>query len=254
MATQTAPPVGLRKGLDPPYLILLLPQAPETREHLSVDATGARWREAKHRTGSPQAFASARDYDRMPDVFRPSSFHTGSLFNASCAPLSAKPRCGLPRGVESVCPGPGQGAREETRRCDQRVEAAFLLNHEFVALYEPKLRAKRDTFVWEPSQGNLKFHEFRDAEAPVENARLRLSQMRRLAEQFAATQTVGTSQIVLRRVATLIARFQTPFSRQSPRLSMTQSHWCRQVMSFLIIGRGDVDVTDACFDRHNRQA
>jgi hypothetical protein len=89
-----------------------------------------------------------------------------------------------------------------------REGTTFLLNHEFVALYEPKLQAKRDTFVWEPSEGNLKFHEFRDAEPPVENARLRLSQMRRLAEQFTAAQTVGTSQIVLRRVATPLDRYE----------------------------------------------
>ncbi len=89
-----------------------------------------------------------------------------------------------------------------------REGTTFLLNHEFVALFEPKLRAKRDAFVWEPSEGNLKFHEFRDAEPPVENARLRLSQMRRLAEQFTATQTVGASQIVLRRVPTPLDRYE----------------------------------------------
>jgi hypothetical protein len=89
-----------------------------------------------------------------------------------------------------------------------REGTTFLLNHEFVALYEPKLRATRDIFVWEPSQGNLKFQEFRDAEPPVENARLRLAQMRRLAEQFTASQTVGTSQIVLRRIPTPLDRYE----------------------------------------------
>ncbi len=88
-----------------------------------------------------------------------------------------------------------------------REGATFLLNHEFVALYEPKLRAKRDVFVWEPSKGNLKFQELRDAQPPVENERLRLAQMRRLAEQFTATQTFRTSQIVLRLVATPLDRY-----------------------------------------------
>jgi hypothetical protein len=89
-----------------------------------------------------------------------------------------------------------------------RAGTTFLLNHEFVALYGPKLRAERDAFVWKPSRGNLQFQEFRDAEPPVENARLRLAQMRRLAEQFTATQTVGTSQIVLRRVTTPLDRYE----------------------------------------------
>jgi len=89
-----------------------------------------------------------------------------------------------------------------------RAGTTFLLNHEFVALYEPKVRAERDTFIWKPSQGNLQFHEFRNAEPPVENVRLRLAQMRRLAEQFTATQTVGTSQIVLRRVTTPLDRYE----------------------------------------------
>lgn len=88
-----------------------------------------------------------------------------------------------------------------------RTGTTFLLNHEFVALYEPKLRAKRDTFAWEPTAGNLTFREFRDAEPPVENERLRLAQMRRLAEQFTAKQTVGTSEIVLRRIATPLDRY-----------------------------------------------
>ena len=89
-----------------------------------------------------------------------------------------------------------------------REGTTFLLNHEFVALNEPQLRAKRDQFVWQPSQGNVNFKEFRDAEPPVENARLRLAQMRRLAEQFTATQTVGTSQIVLRRISTPLDRYE----------------------------------------------
>lgn len=86
--------------------------------------------------------------------------------------------------------------------------STFLLNHEFVALFEPKLRAKRDSFVWQPPEGNLKFQEFQDAEAPVENARLRLAQMRKLSERFTASQTVGASQIVLRRIATPIDRYE----------------------------------------------
>lgn len=89
-----------------------------------------------------------------------------------------------------------------------RAGTTFLLNHEFVALHEPKLRAKRDDFVWEPAEGNLRFQELRDAEPPVENRRLRLAQMRRMAEQFTATQTVGASQIVLRLVATPLDRYE----------------------------------------------
>lgn len=84
----------------------------------------------------------------------------------------------------------------------------LLLNHEFVALYEPKVRFKRDVFVWEPPTGTLTFHEFPAAEPPVENPRLRLTQMRRLAEQFSASQMVGASRIELRRLATPIDRYE----------------------------------------------
>jgi hypothetical protein len=84
----------------------------------------------------------------------------------------------------------------------------FLLNHEFVALHEPKLNMKRDSFVWEPTQGNLVFQEIPGAEAPAESPRLRLTQMRRLADQFSASQTVGKSRIVLRRMATPLDRYE----------------------------------------------
>ena len=44
----------------------------------------------------------------------------------------------------------------------------LLLNHEFVALFQPKVRVKRDAFLWEPPAGTLTFHEFPAAEPPVE--------------------------------------------------------------------------------------
>ena len=84
----------------------------------------------------------------------------------------------------------------------------FLLNHEFVALYQPKMKMQRDVFIWEPPAGNLTFQELPKAEPPVENPRLRLTQMRRLAEQFTASQMVGTSRIELRRLATPIDRYE----------------------------------------------
>ncbi len=84
----------------------------------------------------------------------------------------------------------------------------FLLNHEFVALYEPKFQMQRDTFIWEPRQGNLTFQEIPDAEAPADNSRLRLAQMRRLAEKFKVTEVFGTSKIVLRLLATPLDRYQ----------------------------------------------
>ncbi len=85
----------------------------------------------------------------------------------------------------------------------------FLLNHEFVALHQPKLHMTRDAFVWEPTAGTLKFQEFPAAagEPPVENPRQRLTQMRRLAEQFTASQMVGTSRIELRRMTTPLDRY-----------------------------------------------
>jgi hypothetical protein len=84
----------------------------------------------------------------------------------------------------------------------------FLLNHEFVALHQPKLRMKRDAFIWEPLSGNLVFQEIPAVDPPAENQRQRLIQMRRLAEKFAASQTVGTSQIVLRCMPTPLDRYE----------------------------------------------
>jgi hypothetical protein len=84
----------------------------------------------------------------------------------------------------------------------------FLLNHEFVALYEPRVRMKRDVFIWEPPTGTLTFQQFPAAEPPLENPRLRLTQMRRLAEQFTASQMFGNSRIELRRMATPIDRYE----------------------------------------------
>jgi hypothetical protein len=84
----------------------------------------------------------------------------------------------------------------------------FLLNHEFVALYEPKLQMERDVFAWKPPTGTLTFQEFSSAEPPAENPRLRLTQMRRLSEQFTASQMVGASRIELRRMATPLDRYE----------------------------------------------
>lgn len=83
----------------------------------------------------------------------------------------------------------------------------FLLNHEFVALHKPQLHMQRDQFVWEPADGTLQFQEFTGDTAPSDNARLRLTQMRRLSEQFTASQMVGASRIELRRMATPLDRY-----------------------------------------------
>lgn len=87
----------------------------------------------------------------------------------------------------------------------------FLLNHEFLAVHQPKVRMRRDNFVWEPEappEGTLKFQELLDAERPAANPRLRLAQMRKLADRFSATEQVGKSLIVLRRMGTPIDRYQ----------------------------------------------
>jgi hypothetical protein len=84
----------------------------------------------------------------------------------------------------------------------------FLLNHEFVALLDPKIQMERDAFVWKPPTGNLSFHEFEDADPPAETPRLRLVQMRRLADRFTAKEVVGNSTIILRRMAAPLDRYQ----------------------------------------------
>ena len=84
----------------------------------------------------------------------------------------------------------------------------FLLNHEFVALLDPKVRMQRDAFVWTPPTGNLSFHEFEDVDPPADAPRLRLVQMRRLADRFTAKEVVGNSTIILRRMAAPLDRYQ----------------------------------------------
>jgi hypothetical protein len=89
-----------------------------------------------------------------------------------------------------------------------RQGTTLLLNHEFVALFEPKLRMKRDAFVWEPREGTLVFKDFPASDPPAENPRTRLAQMRKLSEKFTASQMFGTSQIVLRRMSTPVDRYE----------------------------------------------
>lgn len=100
----------------------------------------------------------------------------------------------------------------------------FLLNHEFVALYQPKLKMKRDVFIWEPPTGLLTLQEVPAAEPPVVNPRLRLTQMRRIAEQFSASQMVGASRIELQRMATPLDRY-TPSDRPQADGSLFAFAW-----------------------------
>lgn len=100
----------------------------------------------------------------------------------------------------------------------------FLLNHEFIALYQPAIRMKRDVFTWEPPEGNLEFQDLPDADPPSPNARLRLAQMRRLAERFSASETLGGSRIELRRLATPLDRY-TPSDQPNADGAMFAFAW-----------------------------
>lgn len=85
---------------------------------------------------------------------------------------------------------------------------SLLLNHEFIALSDPHFEFKRDNFVWQPETGNLTFQKMPDVQPPSDNPRLRLAQMRQISEQFSASQMVGGSRIVLRRMSTPLDRYQ----------------------------------------------
>ena len=83
----------------------------------------------------------------------------------------------------------------------------FLLNHEFLALDDPRLRLQRDSFVWQPAEGALKFQPIENQSPPADNPRLRLAQFRRLAEKFSAEEQLGKSKIVLRHAPAPIDRY-----------------------------------------------
>ena len=83
----------------------------------------------------------------------------------------------------------------------------FLLNHEFLALDDPRVRVQRDNFVWKPTQGALEFKQIEDGPAAAKTAELRLVQLRRLAGEFTATEQLGETKIVLRALPTPIGRY-----------------------------------------------
>ncbi|MGH7199498.1 MAG: hypothetical protein ACREJB_02770, partial [Planctomycetaceae bacterium] len=83
----------------------------------------------------------------------------------------------------------------------------FLLNHEFLAIDNPRLRLQRDSFEWQPSEGALKFQSIEFEVRPSQNPRLRLSQFKRLAARFSAQQELNRSKIVLRQTPTPIDRY-----------------------------------------------
>lgn len=83
----------------------------------------------------------------------------------------------------------------------------FLLNHEFVALDDPRIRLQRDIFVWKPPEGALEFQTISGAAPPAEKPTLRLTQMKRLAQEFTATEQLGQTQIPLRGLPTPIDRY-----------------------------------------------
>jgi hypothetical protein len=83
----------------------------------------------------------------------------------------------------------------------------FLLNHEFLALDNPRVRMQRDQFKWEPTQGILEFQPIENAPATAKTDELRLVQLKRLAGEFTATERLGDTKIVLRLLPTPIGRY-----------------------------------------------
>ncbi len=91
----------------------------------------------------------------------------------------------------------------------------MLLNHEFVALDQPDYEMQRDQFHWEPTEGNLKWQNLTEDEAPAKTAPLRLAQMRRISSRFSATQRFGAQVIELQRLPTPLDRYQPTEDPQS---------------------------------------
>ena len=84
----------------------------------------------------------------------------------------------------------------------------YLLNHEFLAIDDARVRLKRDTFRWQPpKEAGVKFQLLDAGQRPSDTARARLSQFKQLAGRFAAREEWNRVEMELRVLPTPIDRY-----------------------------------------------
>jgi hypothetical protein len=84
----------------------------------------------------------------------------------------------------------------------------YLLNHEFLAIDDPRVRVKRDMFRWQPpKEAGVKFQRLDAGQPPSESARGRLAQIKQLAGRFTAREEWNRVEMELRVLPTPIDRY-----------------------------------------------
>jgi hypothetical protein len=84
----------------------------------------------------------------------------------------------------------------------------FLLNHEFLAIDDARVRVQRDVFQWQPpKEAGVRFQPFEADQPPADTPRARLSQFKQLAEKFSAREEWDGQQTELRLLPTPIDRY-----------------------------------------------
>jgi hypothetical protein len=85
----------------------------------------------------------------------------------------------------------------------------FQLNHEFLAIDNPRLTMHCGGFVWvPPATTTLKFQKFKTDEKPADRPQLRLLQIKRLAQKFTMREFHEGNKIELRLLPTPIDRYE----------------------------------------------
>ncbi|HLJ11321.1 MAG TPA: hypothetical protein VKU82_09030 [Planctomycetaceae bacterium] len=84
----------------------------------------------------------------------------------------------------------------------------FLLNHEFLAIDDARIRLRRDVFRWQPPKGaGLRFQPIDSETAAANNPRARLAQFKSLAARFSAREEWAGEQTKLRLLPTPLDRY-----------------------------------------------
>jgi len=84
----------------------------------------------------------------------------------------------------------------------------FLLNHEFLAIDDPRIRLQRDVFQWQPpKEAGLTFQPIEKENPAADNPRARLARFKQLAAGFSVREEWGGEFTKLRLLPTPIDRY-----------------------------------------------
>jgi hypothetical protein len=84
----------------------------------------------------------------------------------------------------------------------------FLLNQEFLAIDDARVRMQRDAFTWQPpKEAGVTFQPIETDKPPADTPRARLAQFKLLAGRFSARETWAGQEMELRLLPTQIDRY-----------------------------------------------